>query len=294
MDDRLKQVQTTDLTDSRVNHEFVDWLKTKGMNWLLVLLLAACGYLAIDWYRNKQLAARDQAWAELASATSPAAFRGVAEAHGATDAVAEMALLQAADMLLNSIRTGLKPGFAATDEGATLTADERTAQLAEADALYAKAADRAGGRPGFAGKPIQLSAIFGRAAIAEADGRLDDARTHLQSAATLAAPEYESLAAQAEARIADLDLVLAASTLPSQASLPKPAVTEEPFSGPSAEDLLELFEDGDADPAADTGSTEDEAPDTTAPESESTGSQTPESDAPATASPPATDAPAAP
>ena len=37
MDDRLKEVQTTDLTDSRVNHDFIDWLKTKGMNWLLLI-----------------------------------------------------------------------------------------------------------------------------------------------------------------------------------------------------------------------------------------------------------------
>jgi len=285
MDDRLKQVQTTDLTDSRVNHEFVDWLKTKGMNWLLVILLAACGYLAIDWYRNKQLAARDQAWAELAAATSPAAFRGVADAHRDTDAVAEMATLQAADLLLNSIRTGLKPGFTATDEGAALTAEERTSQLAEADALYAQAADRAAARPGFAGKPIRLSALFGRAAIAEADGRLDDARSHLNAAAELAVPEYEALAAQAEARVADLDLVLAAATLPSEASLPKPIETEEPFAGPSAEDLLELFEDQSA--TEDAGETGDD----TGSESEAepgSGSEPEPADAPAT------DAPAAP
>jgi hypothetical protein len=249
----------------------VDWLKTKGMNWLLVILLAACGYLAIDWYRNKQLAARDQAWAELAAATSPAAFRGVADAHGDTDAVAEMATLQAADLLLNSIRTGLKPGFTESDEGAALTAEERTSQLAEADALYAKAASRAATRPGFAGKPIRLSALFGRAAIAEADGRLDDARTHLKAAAELAAPEYEALAAQAEARIDDLDLVLAASTLPSEASLPKPATASEPFTGPSAEDLLELLEgeatdeDASATGDADEASESADAPATDAP-----------------------------
>lgn len=243
MDDRLKQVQTTDLTDSRVNHEFVDWLKTKGTNWLLVILLAACGYLAIDWYRNKQAAARDQAWSELAAATSPAAFQGVASAHANTDAVAEMAMMQAADILLNSIRTGLKPGLTATDEGAALTADERTAQIAEADGLFAKAAALAAKRSGFAGKPVRLSALFGRAALAEAAGRLDDARTHLSAAAELAAPEYQALADQATARLADLDLVIAAATLPSEASLPKPADQGEAFTGASAEDLLELFED---------------------------------------------------
>ena len=64
MDDRLKEVQTTDLTDSRVNHDFIDWLKTKGMNWLLLILLVACGFLAVDWYQRKQVEAKDQAWAE--------------------------------------------------------------------------------------------------------------------------------------------------------------------------------------------------------------------------------------
>jgi hypothetical protein len=28
--ERLKQVHQTDLTESRVNEDFVDWLKTKG------------------------------------------------------------------------------------------------------------------------------------------------------------------------------------------------------------------------------------------------------------------------
>ena len=62
----------------------------------------------------------------------------MAASHLATDAVAEMAILQAADLLLDSIRTGLKPGFTATDEGADLTDEERTDQLAEADGLYAE------------------------------------------------------------------------------------------------------------------------------------------------------------
>ena len=54
MDDRLKQVQTTDLTDSRLNHEFVAWLKTSGMNYLLMLLLIACAFLSWDWWNRSQ------------------------------------------------------------------------------------------------------------------------------------------------------------------------------------------------------------------------------------------------
>ena len=51
MDDRLKQVQTTDLTDSRLNHEFVAWLKTSGMNYLLMLLLVACVAVGVRYLR---------------------------------------------------------------------------------------------------------------------------------------------------------------------------------------------------------------------------------------------------
>ena len=72
MDERLKEVQTTDLTDSRVNRDFVDWLKTKGMNYLLLALLALCAFFAWEWYQQQSVLARDQAWADLTNATSPA------------------------------------------------------------------------------------------------------------------------------------------------------------------------------------------------------------------------------
>ena len=139
MDDRLKQVQTTDLTDSRLNHEFVAWLKTSGMNYLLMLLLVACAFLAWDWWNRKQDEAIDTAWTELSSATSPAALRGVADTHASVDGVAELSLLTAGDILLQSARTGLRPGLAAGDEGAELTAEDKTSTLQEADGFFAEA-----------------------------------------------------------------------------------------------------------------------------------------------------------
>ena len=39
--DRLGQVEQTDLNESRVNEEFVDWLKKWGNGILLAVLLAA-------------------------------------------------------------------------------------------------------------------------------------------------------------------------------------------------------------------------------------------------------------
>lgn len=249
MDDRLNQVQTTDLTDSRVNHEFVDWLKTKGINWLLAILLIACAFLGWDYIKQRETNARDQAWEELASATSPAAYRGIAEMHADQDAIAELAMLQAADSLLISTLTG----NTAEGEGAEstpLTPEDRANVLAEADELYAKAASLAAGRPGLAGKPVGLSALFGRAAVAEASDRLDDARTHLEAAAVLAEPEYASLAAQAKARAESLDALTGAGILPAQASIVRPAEEGEAYTAPVAEDLLELFEfEGDEAPA---------------------------------------------
>lgn len=246
MDDRLNQVQTTDLTDSRVNHDFVIWLKTKGMNWLLAILLVACAFLGWDYLQKQKSNARDQAWEELSSATSPAAFRGVADAHATQDAIAELAMLQAGDTLLRSILSGLKPGLTVEDEGSSLTDEERTASLVEADELYAAAARMAAGRPGLGGKPVGVSALFGRAAIAEASGRLEDANQHLEAAATLANPEYPALAEQARARMESMEALNGASDLPSQSSLVAPAVDGEIYTPPVAEDLLEFFEEDEA------------------------------------------------
>jgi len=242
MDERLKEVQTTDLTDSRVNRDFVDWLKTKGMNYLLLALLALCAFFAWEWYQQQSVLARDQAWADLGNATSPAAFRGVAETHADVDAVAELAALRAADTLMASVRTGLRPGLSPEDPNAAITPEDRKAMLLEADAFYVEALERSARRPGFAGKPVGLSALFGRAAVAEADGRLDDARDLLASVGELASPEYASLAEQAEARIQNLEVVASASSLPATAAIYTPEETGEAYTPPAAEDLLQFFE----------------------------------------------------
>ncbi|MAH66534.1 MAG: hypothetical protein CMJ27_09140 [Phycisphaerae bacterium] len=260
MDDRLKQVQTSDLTDSRLNHEFVAWLKTSGMNYLLMLLLVACAFLAWDWWNRKQGEAIDTAWTELASATSPAALRGVARTHAAVDGVAELSLLTAGDILLQSVRSGLRPGLAAGDEGAELTPEDKAKSLVEADAFFAEAVELASARPGFAGKPMMIAGLFGRAAAAEGAGRLDDARTPLEKVVEISTPEYPPLAEQANARLENLDGIEAHASLPNQADLPVIAVgEEEAFTVPAADDLLEMFEAEDEEAAEATSETGDEA-----------------------------------
>lgn len=45
---RLSQVQTQDLTESRLNDDFVYWLKKNGTNTLLVVLIALCAFLGFN------------------------------------------------------------------------------------------------------------------------------------------------------------------------------------------------------------------------------------------------------
>ena len=52
--ERLKDVQTSDLKDDRLNEDFVLWLKTKGPSWLLVFLVAIVAYLFIvNWQQQE-------------------------------------------------------------------------------------------------------------------------------------------------------------------------------------------------------------------------------------------------
>ena len=52
---RLKEIHQSDLTESRLNEDFVTWLKTSGPTYLLIILVALCSYvLWIRWQEQKQ------------------------------------------------------------------------------------------------------------------------------------------------------------------------------------------------------------------------------------------------
>jgi len=242
MDDRLKEVQTTDLTDSRLNYEFVEWLKTKGLNWLLAILLVICAFLAWDLWSRREADRRDQAWADLSTATMPEALEAVAVDHENIDNVASLALLNAGDVYLSAVLSGVRPGMTAADEGATLDPAGRTEMLDNADRLYASVIERNNDAPGFASKPITISALFGRAAVAESRGDVEAARASLKHVARIAVPEYPGVATQAEARMEDLEAVTSIGDLPDTASLSIPDTQGNEFSPPVVDDLLEFFE----------------------------------------------------
>ena len=69
--ERLKDVQTSDLKDDRLNEDFVVWLKTKGPTWLLMILVAVVAYLYIVNWKQGQINYRNEAWIPLAQAHMP-------------------------------------------------------------------------------------------------------------------------------------------------------------------------------------------------------------------------------
>lgn len=238
---RLQQVQQQDLTESRLNDDFVFWLKTKGVNYLLVLLIIACAWMGWNWWKDRQAAARDRAWADFAQATLPQAFDEVARMHAGIDSVALFAWLKAGDAHLREIQTGMVGGGSGgvgpdgmLVEGAPLDAEALAIARSSADAYYAKVLETAG--PDEGRIPFRIAALFGRAAIAESLGDLDAARGHLAAAASLAEGPWPAYATQAKSRIESLSLLTARPELPPAASLPTRPVA--PTTTPSPEDLI--------------------------------------------------------
>lgn len=202
---RLAQVQQQDLTESRLNDDFLLWMRTSGSNWLLAVLLIACAFLGWEWWKRRAETARDAAWDELAAATTPAALRDLAARNPTDDALGILASLSAGDGLLSSIQTGTRFDRQATDADAALTRDLREQYLADADAAYAQAQMDAAAMSGFSGKPLLVPALLGRAAVAECRGDFKMAGEFLTQAEKTAQPEYPVLALRAASRLKTLD-----------------------------------------------------------------------------------------
>ena len=75
---RLSQIQTQDLTESKVNDDFVLWLKTHGMNVLLVVLIAACAVLGYRYFQRQALDKASTAWSDFAAAALPESLEQIA------------------------------------------------------------------------------------------------------------------------------------------------------------------------------------------------------------------------
>lgn len=199
--ERLKQVQRTDMTESRVNEDFLDWLKNKGPTWLLIVLVAFTVYLGLVRWRTSQHVQQVQAWRALDEAQAsafPASLESVASDYPHTDAVAVVARISAAQILMESVLTNTAPGAQVDEETQALPPEDRELYLNRADRLFQEviAAD-----DGSFGMTLHaVNALNGRAAVAEARGDADAAEQHYLAAAKRAEEYYPYLAQQARER----------------------------------------------------------------------------------------------
>ncbi len=250
---RLRNVQQTDLTEGRINDDFLYWLKTSGPNWLLAVLVVACIVMGWNWWKNRSAQARDVAWAELDSADIPSTLRNVAAKHSDVDAVAQFALLNAADQYLQSVVTGQRFDRDATATDALVTPELRLEWLNEADSLYSEVITVAKGKKSAAQRGFEIAALFGRAAVAESKSDAAGAKLHLEAAQSLAGTDLPWLAGQAKLRIDTLSVITTPYPIPAA-----PAPSELPLSGASgtvgsdADAMRLLLSDTPTAPAAPT------------------------------------------
>jgi hypothetical protein len=236
MDKRLKDIQQGTLTESRLNSDFLFWLKEKGPNWLLAILLGLCAVLGWNWFDQRQKAARDAAWSELAEATSPQALLDIADRHQAVDAISALAMLEAADRFMEAVRSGKRFDRDAGAPDVAVTPELRAQYLDEADRLYAAVAERLDARPA-PETLVVASAWFGRAAVAESKGDAKTAESHLKSAQNAAKTFYPAVASAADERIATLSSLSNRPPLPSRpkAVVPVAPTPTDPMQVPTGE-----------------------------------------------------------
>ena len=237
---RLSQVQTQDLTESRLNDDFVFWLKKHGMNTLLAVLIAACAFLGYDYWRRKHVDQAASVCADLATATLPEAFEQIAKDHPEVPQAAMLALLQAGDLRLRQLQSGVLVAAQGTTPAVMLDDAGRKIAQDAADEDYAKAADLAkqvagSNRAGVA--LVTLQALFGRAAIAESRGDMEAAKKLLAEAETTAGESWAPIAKLAKARIDGLVAIAEPLQLPRNADLPAP-VSVTPVEPPAGSDAL--------------------------------------------------------
>lgn len=241
MEERQTQIrEQAGLTESKLNVEFIDWLKRWSTPLMLVLLAGALGILAYQRYQKFQGEKLDAAFRELEAASTgnanPDSLRAIAETYPGVRAVPLLARLRAADQYLRSVRLGARTGAKPGDTGAfpaeeVLTEQDRTAYLAQAEDLYKQVLAETASDTS---KAVHaLAGAYGLASVAECRGQFDDAKKFYEQAAQIA--DRAGFPAQvqiARKRIEQLP-ALAKARFPSKSELPpEPAPTPAPEAVP--------------------------------------------------------------
>jgi|TARA_B100000959_G_scaffold282388_1_gene348662 hypothetical protein len=217
--DRLKDIQTADLSESQVNEDFVHWLKTKGPTYLLIIMIVIVSYLFFVRYQQGKTAHRAEAWIAFieASATGlPASHEDIAQSYADIDSIQELSLLTAGDAYLKAVVLGQTIGSNA-DVSTSLSEEDRTFYLDKADKLYSLVV--AGDDNTDAAALFVSSGLSGRAAIAESRGDINAAKKFYEAAAERIDSLYPALATQALVRANTIESLTETVTLPTDADV---------------------------------------------------------------------------
>lgn len=256
MDERQTQIrERAGLEEARYNQDFIEFLRRFGTPILLVAALIAGGYALRSHLQQRTADRNEIAFADLeasrGSATpSPDTLRAIAADYEGVASVSILARLEAADVLLEAARRGLRPAAKLNAEGDPesnddiLTDADKAATLEQARELYQLAADEALKSDGK--RILAAGALFGVAAVAESKGEWDVARATYQRIVDLVkGTAAASHGATAQARMDFMDALKSAPALPSRSSLPPlppelqppapPAATPEATPAPAAD-----------------------------------------------------------
>lgn len=246
LDQRQTQIKEgAGLEESRLNVEFIDWLRRWSTPILLVVAVIALIVVVRERLRRAEVERVSRAFESLEAAAgaanpSPVSLLGVAEEFSGVRAVSLLARLRAADTYLSAVRRGIEPGAVLNDDGTPQSPDDlmddqaRTRALDEAARLYRSVIDDASGQKGRAVHAI--GAAFGLAAVAECRADAEAARKAYQTVIDLAGRAgFPDQAERARARQADLAERLAMPRLFAVSELPKlPWDVEPPVLPPEA------------------------------------------------------------
>jgi hypothetical protein len=257
-----QQMQITEgegLLESRLNQDFIEWLKRWGFWILLVAAIASLSYAGVKELERRQLANLDSAFRAYQAAVdsgSPDSLLAVASDHSGRGAVAELATMDAADIYLRSARAGVLPGGTSGVPEDMLDDNGRRDMATRAGGLYEQVLNRTAGND--AQIAMNLGAEWGMAAVDVINRDFDAARQRLQSVASRAeAAGLTKMHTVVLERIAALDELELAAPLPSDSDLPARPQALQPTQAPDPNAVPDLLQ---APPAVDDGSSSEFSP----------------------------------
>lgn len=184
--ERRHELETNDLRDFLDN--FKDFAEKHGNKILLILIIGLGTFAGINYYKSWKSGNIEEAYAQLASATSYDSLKSVAESY---DLVHDEAWRRAGDIALGQARDGMiqNPGEVA-----------QTA-LKNATTAYSTLADK--------GQTVvyQIIGHEGLAKAAEMNGEWDVATSHYGKVIDLAGETYTRQASLAQASLDQMDML---------------------------------------------------------------------------------------